>query len=145
MGGTTTDMDEDNGISFPNDIRPNTTVLLRTTIFNNTGNDAYLTGWIDWNGDQDFDDPGEQIANETFSYAMFNGNYEVSLIVNVPADAVIGQNISARFRLSTDPIIIASPCGVSQCALDGEIEDYLIQVDCPPDICLPPTISIIRK
>lgn len=134
----------DDGASFPNDIRPSTLIQIPVTIYNNTANIAYLSAWIDWNGDNDFADTGEQIAMETYPSAIYNGTYQVSLSTFVPGDAVQNQDIRVRFRLSTDAAIQVSPCGVQTCAADGEIEDYLIQVECPPTICVPPTISINR-
>ena len=137
--------DADNGVLFPNDIRPNIDILLPVTMFNNTGNTSYLTGWIDWNGDGDFDDLNEQIANEAYDFATYNGSFQVSLQVTVPNDANVNAQISARFRYSTDDVLIISPCGIDACAADGEVEDYLIQVNCPPDVCLPARLDIIRE
>ena len=145
MGSINADSDDDDGILIPNNIRPGITIRFPTTIYNNTGQTAYLTGWIDWNGDQDFDDSGEQIANESYDTATYSGSFQVPIVIQVPSDAVQGQNIAVRYRLSTDSADIISPCGATSCAADGEIEDYLIQIECPPTICLPVNIIINRS
>ena len=134
----------DDGVNFPNNIRPNIGIRIPVTIYNNTGNTAYLSAWIDWNNDGDFDDAGEQIANEIYNPAVYNGSFVVSLATNVPATIPQNQNIRARFRLSTDSSIAFSPCGAQTCAIDGEVEDFIIQAECPPTICLPVQIQINR-
>lgn len=130
----------DNGVLFANDIHPGNLIHLPINIFNNTANDAYMTAWVDWNADNDFDDAGEQVANETYIYATYNGNYQVSLPVNVPNTVSQGNDINFRFRLSTDQAAIADPCSEVACAPDGEIEDYLLRIDCNNNICLPISI-----
>ena len=72
------------------------------------------------------------------------GHFIASIPVFVPADALLTNAIGSRFRVSTDNVTIASPCGTISCATDGEIEDYLIQVECPPEVCLPVQIQINR-
>ena len=144
-GNTNADTDDDDGIQFPNNIRPGITVRFPTTIYNNTGQTVYLTAWVDWNGNEEFDDPEEQIINESYDYATYNGSFQVLTAVQVPSDAVQGQNIAVRYRLSTDSANINIPCGSTNCTVDGEVEDYLIQVECLPTICLPPTLTIKRN
>lgn len=142
VGSPAADLDDDDGILIPNNIRPGVTIRFPTTIYNNTGQTAYLAAWVDWNGDGDFDDSEEQIPIESYDSATFNGTFQVPVAFTVPADAVQGQNIGARFRLSTDLTEIASPCGTTSCTADGEIEDYLIQVECPTNICLPVQLTV---
>ena len=144
MGSTSADEDVDDGVLIPDDLRPGITIRLPVTIYNVTGNDAYLSVWIDWNGDEDFDDVGETIALNTYDYATYNNSFQVLIETAIPANAALEQNIAARFRLSTDDVAIATPCGVSACAIDGEIEDYLIQIACPPEVCLPVQLTINR-
>ncbi len=78
---------------------------------------GYLQGWIDWNGDGDFNDTGEQIvANKSA-----NGG-DISLSVNVPNDARIGQTF-ARFRYGSEQNV-----GATGYAKDGEVEDASVQI-----------------
>lgn len=140
--GTSIDSDNDDGVFFPNDMRPNSRMTLPITIYNNSGNSAYMNAWIDWNDDGDFDDVNEQIASEIYDVNMYSGNFIVYLPVDVPSTIVTGEDITAVFRLSTDQVSIAESCGIEECAPDGEVEDYIIQIDCNNNICLPPTIKI---
>jgi uncharacterized repeat protein (TIGR01451 family) len=143
-GDANADSDMDDGINFPTNLFPNANIILPVTIFNNSGSDAFLTAWIDWNGDGDFDDTGEQIANESFNNAMFNGTFTTNLLFTVPSDVNQTTPIASRFRVSTDMSTISSPCRNVSCAPNGEVEDYLIQLGCPPPFCAPVEVTIIR-
>lgn len=76
-----------------------------------------LDGWIDFNLDGDWNDPGENVFSSQL--LVQGGN---SLSVNVPALASVG-NAAARFRFST-----AGSLGVTNFAVDGEVEDYLVTI-----------------
>jgi hypothetical protein len=79
---------------------------------------GYLQGWMDFNNDGDWDDPGEQI----FIDEALHFSSPACLLYLVPAEAHIG-NVYARFRFSTVP-------GLSYkgAAPDGEVEDYLVGI-----------------
>jgi fimbrial isopeptide formation D2 family protein/uncharacterized repeat protein (TIGR01451 family) len=78
---------------------------------------GYLNAWLDFNGDGDWDDAGEQIAaNLNPTAGMINFD------VPVPATATIGSTY-ARFRFSTEADL--TPTGT---AVDGEVEDYQVQL-----------------
>ena len=78
---------------------------------------AKLDAWVDYNGDGDWDDDGEQIFD---SIDLAEG--ENLLAATVPLEAVLGPTY-ARFRISTNGNL--EPFGL---ALDGEVEDYLVEV-----------------
>jgi hypothetical protein len=77
--------------------------------------------WVDWNQDNDFDDPGEQVIKRgvTFYTDTFLDN---EIIFGVPATARLGKT---RLRLSmkagSDPL----PCETFG---KGEVEDYTVNV-----------------
>lgn len=77
------------------------------------GAPGVLNAWIDFNRDGDWDDAGEQVAQD---HGMGFGNNVLE--VAVPADASLGTTV-ARFRLSTTSGL--SPFGS---APDGEVEDH---------------------
>ncbi|MDZ7724708.1 MAG: GEVED domain-containing protein [candidate division KSB1 bacterium] len=107
-----TENDED-GIEFTSKIAAGETATLTATA-NLSG---YLNAWMDFNGDGDFDDTGEQIfTDQALSGGANNLNY------SVPANVTQGVSY-ARFRFSSETGL--SPTGG---ASDGEVEDYRVQV-----------------
>ena len=77
---------------------------------------CYLNAWIDWNGDADLSDTGDQIMTNR---AVVNGTNALSF--DIPTDAPAGIALFARFRLDDDSGGAASPTGW---ATNGEVEDY---------------------
>ncbi len=140
--------DDDNGVADDDedgvrieDFVAGTTVDVEVNVFNNTGVDATLIGWFDWNGDGDFD------ADEAVSVTVGSDpNVQVvSLPVDVPLEADIDTDGTtyARFRLTTDSLDASTPTGRAN---DGEVEDYLITVN-PPGVAITKTdglASIVR-
>ena len=129
-------IDEDGIIIFPSlDIVPGNTIKLPLSITNGTGNPAYFEMWIDWNGDGDFDEANEVVANMDDSTASF----PTILSIMVPATAKEESLLGVRLRLSnTDGLTPYGP------ANSGEIEDFLIGISCDQVICLPATINISK-
>ncbi len=79
---------------------------------------GYLSGWIDFNRDGDFEDSGEKIlSDKNISSKTIDFN------ITIPSLATSGESY-ARFRFSTEPNL--SPSGT---AIDGEVEDYLIYIE----------------
>ncbi|PZF74050.1 DUF7948 domain-containing protein [Taibaiella soli] len=103
--------------------------MLVNSVFNNTGNPAYLAAWIDFNHDGDFNDAGEQSAvltipsstTATSPLLQFNG-------FNNGCSVVAGTSY-LRVRLTTDTTNgwnkTPLPTGVRA---DGEVEDYSILI-----------------
>ena len=110
--------DDEDGVTFPAEMHREETVDIPVTV-NGLG---YLNAWIDWNGDGDFLDAGEQVTNDQVLH-----NETWNLQVTVPVDAIISSPTFARFRFSTDPL--ASPTGT---ASGGEVEDYQVTFLCAP-------------
>lgn len=82
-----------------------------------------IAAWIDFNGDFDFDDSGEQIA-----FVSITGGNSLVFSFTVPSNAVTGT-VKMRVRISFNaeqggegPI---SPCGTTNY---GEVEDYNILI-----------------
>lgn len=98
-----------------------TTVDLPLFVTNTTGETAYLKGWIDWNGDGDFDDPGELVTD------LSGTTFPTSLSIDVPYDVPAGRTIGVRYRLGLEENMTETGFVRS-----GEIEDYLVDLTCPP-------------
>ena len=94
-------------------------------VTNTTGQQAYLNGWIDFNGDGDVEHRQRKHRNRRQQPEGQHG--ENTLTIHVPADAVVG-NTFARFRLSLQPALL--PTGGD--AVGGEVEDYQVSIEPPP-------------
>jgi cyclophilin family peptidyl-prolyl cis-trans isomerase len=125
--------DED-GVRISDDFRivAGTTETATVTIQNSNG-DARLYAWIDFNGDGDFADEGEQIADGTGEFANL-GNGELTISFTVPTGFT--GTTYARFRVSTD-----AGLGSGGEASDGEVEDYALSIVNPDTTAPAPTIS----
>jgi PKD repeat protein len=76
--------------------------------------------WIDWNGNADFDDAGEDVG-----YVLVDNGWSNIFSFTVPANTVVGD-VTMRVRMSYEPIDGAiSPCGTTEY---GETEDYTITI-----------------
>ncbi len=119
--------DEEDGVSIP----PLTAGLPATiTIDVNSpaGGAVFVNAWIDYNGDGDFDDPGEQVA---IALDVTSGGM-IPLDIVVPTNAAVGPDLGVRVRLSSEPNLL--PTGL---APDGEIEDYLVQIALGTPVAIP--------
>ncbi len=88
---------------------------------------AALNGWVDFNGDGDWDDPGEHVITD---HPVLRRNPEAPLTaveITVPADA---KRIFtyARFRLNA-----TGGLGPGGPATEGEVEDYVVGIHEWPD------------
>lgn len=110
--------DDEDGVVFTDEIAQGETVNLSVTV---TGI-GYLSAWIDWNIDGDFEDPGEQVVDNIPRYTGTE-----NLQVSVPMDALIGVATFARFRFAKEPIP-----GTGGKGDRGEVEDYMITVTASP-------------
>ncbi len=131
-GDDTDGSDDDDGtvIGSTFDIVPGGTIRIPYTGTNSTGNNANLVAWVDWNNDGVFA-VGEQVTPIVIpGTGAFSGN----LVVAVPESATTATNIGVLVRLSNSTI--SSPDGYLS---SGEVESYMLSVNCPTQICLPAT------
>jgi len=78
---------------------------------------VFLSAWADFNGDGDFEDPGEQILTDL---AVTTGDH--LLDVTIPPGAAAGTTY-VRFRLSSSAGLASTGL-----ATDGEVEDYAVLI-----------------
>ncbi len=123
-GDDTTGTDDEDGVTFPT-LTQGATASVSVSVTQASANSGYLQGWIDWNGDGDFADSGEQIATNLQYSAGTSGT--LSVPVTVPAGATTSQTY-ARFRWSTTSGLNSSTTAAS----DGEVEDYALTVQAAP-------------
>ena len=131
-GDDTDGTDDDDGMSIGStfDIVPGGTIRIPYTGNNSTGSDANLVAWVDWNNDGVFS-AGEKV---TPIVVPGTGAFSGHLTVPVPETATTGSNIGLLVRLSNSAI--TSPDGY---LTSGEVESYMLSVNCPTQICIPAT------
>ncbi len=115
---TATGDDDDDGVDFSGvSLTPGQDSDVSFTVTNETGLEAYLSAWIDFNRDGDWSDAGEMITGDFLANEGPN-----TLTISVPDVAVDGDTF-ARFRLSTEQgLSFTGP------AADGEVEDYRVTI-----------------
>ena len=124
-GDDGTGSDDEDGVSIPA-LTAGGPATITVTATNSTGTTAYLNAWIDFNNNGVLTDGGEQVAsNVSVANASNNGAFPINF--TVPANAVTGANLGARFRLST--ALSPGPVGVN--ASVGEVEDYVLSISVP--------------
>lgn len=125
-GDDITGSDDEDGMILPAFSQGQTATISATV----NGVGGYLQGWIDFNGDGDFADVGEQIATnlqDNGTGDTDNTTGKIAFSVTVPATATTSQ-IYARFRWSTMKDLTATTA-----ASDGEAEDYALTLTASKD------------
>ncbi|MEM7797589.1 MAG: SdrD B-like domain-containing protein [Chloroflexota bacterium] len=101
------------------------TYVIEATAYNPDNDQAYLTGWIDFDGNGVFDNH-EKVIDEIVAK---DPNVQIlPYPVEIPIESACGRTYG-RFRLSSQPN--ATPEGY---AGFGETEDHLIAIDCSTDL-----------
>lgn len=138
----TTGTDDEDGVILPS-LTQGQTATFTTTV---AGAGGYLQGWIDWNGDGDFADSGEQVATNIQDNLVGDTNNALGTIafsVAVPANSVTTPTY-ARFRWSTTISLNAIIA-----AVNGEVEDYTLTVVLAPASAViytpPPTYQVCKS
>src|SRR5690606_4787509 len=88
-------VNDNDGVNFDNFVRGYSTTITVTASGITGTRPGYLDAWIDFNGDGDWSDAGEQILTR---YELVNGDNQI--IVSIPNSAELGETY-ARFRLSS--------------------------------------------
>lgn len=113
-------IDDEDGVLLLSPLGPGGKATFSVEVNNTAGGVAYLQGFMDFNGDGDFTDSGEQFAKDVIVASNFVGSQQV--VVNVPTSAKVGDTF-ARFRLSQAPGL-----GATGFAEAGEVEDYTYSI-----------------
>lgn len=139
LGDDTDHIDDEDGVTIFSSLNiiPGGSIRLPLSVTNTTGDTAYVEAWIDWNGDGDFDEPNEMVIDLKDNE---DGVFPSFLTINIPNDAVKGVQVGFRIRISNEDNM--TPYGR---VASGEIEDYLLGIDCPQNICLPVEIDINKE
>ena len=114
-GDDTDGSDDEDGVVFPAILIPGTDGTVELTVGSTGGS---VNAWIDFNGDGDWNDPGEQIATDEPAAA----DTTVKVTFPVPVGSPEGT-ACVRVRISSETGL--TPTGQ---AVDGEVEDHLAPV-----------------
>lgn len=106
--------DDDDGVTLPSALVLNTTANISIEASMN----GYVNGWVDFNQNGNFNDPGELVFNQQ---AVTGGTNALSFAV--PASATVG-NSYARFRFTQGP----APTVPNGPQTTGEVEDYAVNI-----------------
>ena len=121
---TDADGDDEDGVTFAGPLRwgdPAATA----SIYHPLGIGCFVSGWLDFNGDDDWDDLGEQVLADHYVY----GGETYPLNFQMPGAPPFSQAyVYARFRCSS-----VKGLGPAGPAPDGEVEDYAVPVEDPYD------------
>jgi len=134
--GTNGVIDDEDGVApLTPFVRADSANALRFNVTNTTGSPAYIQGWMDFNGDGDWADAGEQIV----SNLLVSSSGVVSPSFTIPSGAV--SRSFARFRLSQ-----AQNLGPAGRTATGEVEDYVFNIgDGPRTLLQNDTVSVARN
>jgi uncharacterized repeat protein (TIGR01451 family) len=122
-GDDTNGIDDEDGVTMPS-LTQGQSARISVNVNQVTAGTGRLQGWIDWNGDGDFTDAGEQIATNLQLPTGTSGT--ISVLVSVPSNAVTSAPTYARFRWSTTVGLTPTTT-----ATDGEVEDYQVSITTP--------------
>jgi hypothetical protein len=136
----TADGADEDALTMPASLTPGTSVTIPVSVFNNTGSNAFLSAWIDFNNDGSFNNTlvssgGERLQSAA-TIASAVSPTTTNITFTVPAGASVGSQRGVRFRLSSD--VLSGPTGSGG---TGEIEDYVVQICSPMIIC--PVVSTL--
>ncbi|HYW78151.1 MAG TPA: GEVED domain-containing protein, partial [Thermoguttaceae bacterium] len=129
-------LDDEDGITFSGPLMAGTQATITVDVVNDSINptDGYLNGWIDFNADGDWDDPGEQVITDVMLDA---GSHPLTF--DVPAD-LAATDTFARFRYSHVANLLVSGVASNGNVPDGEVEDYMVPIvefNATPTVVMP--------
>ena len=110
--------DDEDGVTFTSALTPGNTANVKVEIPAPLPSTAFLNAWVDFNGDGDWADAGEQIFTD--QPLLYAGTHNLSF--SIPASASSGFS-AARFRMGTE-----SGMSFNGLAHDGEVEDYQVEI-----------------
>ena len=125
----TADGADEDGVTIPAFITLSRSVTIPVSVLNNSGANAYLNAWIDFDGDGTFNNTvvsgnngGERlVAVSTISSGASPSTQNITF--TVPSGANTGTQRGARFRLTSQAV--TTPTGI---AGTGEVEDYVVEI-----------------
>ncbi len=152
-----TTADDEDGVVIPRFV-VGTTQTVEVTVFNNTGQNAVLFGWVDFDGNGIFDvdsdtDPvqpgfeGIEWASVVVPSSPLPQIVYLSFYVPTGADIATGGvaggdgSTYARFRLALETATM-TPADATGTFMSGEVEDYVVPQVSPPGVAVTKTNNV---
>ncbi|MGD9874493.1 MAG: GEVED domain-containing protein [Kiritimatiellia bacterium] len=110
-------LDDEDGVTFLNAMFAGVPNTIQVVALVPAGTNAYLSAWMDFDGDGTWTNAGEQILADT---PVTTGTNYVKF---VPGAITATNSVFARFRLSTQTNLT-----ITGLAPDGEVEDYEVPI-----------------
>ncbi|WP_170288358.1 GEVED domain-containing protein [Marilutibacter maris] len=126
------DGSDEDGVSIPATLPQGQASTIDVAVNQPASGAGFLSAWVDWNVDGDFDDAGEQISTDQQFTAGTSGS--ISLSVTPPLVALPSNQTFARFRWSSVAGVAATAGGT-----DGEVEDYAVELVPASDLAITKT------
>lgn len=126
--------DDDDGVVFVTPLIAGQTAWVDVTVQNGIRSAGMLNAWIDFNGDNDWDDPGERIFAST---RVVQGVNRLSFLV--PAYAVPG-NAYSRFRYG-----YGANVSYTGHVLGGEVEDHVAKIISDVPVAKPDQFTVQKN
>ncbi len=127
--------DDEDGVTLTTPLVPGGQACVEVDATNATGATANLYGWVDFDGDGQFDgDANELLATGDFAGGnaaiSIGGETDTEYCFTVPTGATFdGGETHMRFRMTSDDLS-GSSTPWAGLASDGEVEDYYTQLAC---------------
>jgi hypothetical protein len=113
--------DDEDGVTFQSWLIPGVSAVIKVDVVTPVGAQGYLNGWIDFNGNGNWGDPGEHfIVDQAY------GSGPTFIGFAMPPGALPGTTY-ARFRFTSQTLASLGLNEGGQ-APDGEVEDYLVNI-----------------
>lgn len=114
--------DDEDSATFPQLLSSDSGTYNVSVSFVNTGADANIRGWIDFNGDGDFED-----ANEASSLLVVTSGTSSPQNLSFTLPGTIEPGISyGRIRITRDSLATTDRTGMKS---DGEVEDFTVRIE----------------
>jgi len=113
LGDDAAYLDDEDGVQYTTPVVPGTQAYLQVE----ASVPGYVTGWVDFNEDGDWDTAGDQVLNNVWVPAGVT-----ELVTNTPATAEPNITTYGRFRFTTQE----GELGYTGPADDGEVEDHIV-------------------
>ncbi|NRB64796.1 MAG: hypothetical protein HRU40_17525, partial [Saprospiraceae bacterium] len=129
FGDDVNGIDDEDGITPPDSIIRGQQAVFEVIVINDSGTDAFLQGFADWNDDGSFEDGfSDQKSDLVTIPSGQSGPFDVTF--NVPQTPnPLPERVAVRFRLSNESVLVTFSTGPSSMTdIQGEVQDMYVNI-----------------